>query len=280
MSLQGKNVIITGATSGFGVQIASVLSAEGASVFIGGRRADRGEKVAKDTNSTFHVVDVADQESNQKFFAAAEKHFGGQNVDFILLNAGVEGDSMKTHIPTVTVETYDYIFSVNVRGIILGVQYGTPLMRNGGTFVFTSSAGSILPFSGNPVYGASKAAVDSLVRSYAAQLADSQDERITSLSMVSINPTLYSTELSARFVGDLSGSVDDDEAALGFAKSFNPSQRMGHTEELAVIVRDFVQGKLPYKSGDTICADADTHFPLSEYLGRMQAAQEGITQEQ
>lgn len=269
MSLQGKNVIITGATSGFGVHIAAALSAEGASVFIGGRRADKGAEVAITTNSTFHVVDVADEESNQQFFAAAEKHFGGkkQNVDFILLNAGVEGHSEETVIPTLDVKTYDYIFNVNVRGVILGIQHGTPLLRHGGTFVMTSSAGSIVPFAGNPVYGASKAAVDSLVRSFAAQLADSRDERLRSLSMVSVNPTLYTTELSERFMG-----TDDKEVSAMFAKSFNPSQRVGKAEELADIVRDFVQGKLPYKSGDSFVTDADTHFPLNEYFDRMNKA--------
>jgi NAD(P)-dependent dehydrogenase (short-subunit alcohol dehydrogenase family) len=92
MSLQGKNVIITGATSGLGVQMAAALSSAGATVFIGGRRADTGARVAQDTNSTFHVIDVADEESNKAFFAAAAKHFGGQNVDYIILNAGVEGN--------------------------------------------------------------------------------------------------------------------------------------------------------------------------------------------
>jgi NAD(P)-dependent dehydrogenase (short-subunit alcohol dehydrogenase family) len=270
MSLQGKNIIITGATSGLAVHFAAVLSAEGASLFIGGRRTELGAEVAKNTNSTFHVVDVADQESNQVFFAAAEKHFGGQqNVDFILLNAGVEGKGEDTVIPTVEVKTYDYVFNVNVRGIILGVQYGTPILRHGGTFLCTSSIGSILPLTGNPVYGASKAAVDSLVRSYAAQLAASKDERLKSLSMVTINPSLYATDMSERFIGSKDKNVQG-----AAAKMMNPSQRVGRSEDFAVIVRDFVQGKLPYKSGDTFVADADTHFPLSEYFGRLTAAQE------
>jgi NAD(P)-dependent dehydrogenase (short-subunit alcohol dehydrogenase family) len=269
MSLQGKNVIITGATSGLGVHIAATLSAEGASVFIGGRRAERGAHVAADTNSTFHAVDVANEESNQVFFTAAEKHFGGQNVDFILLNAGVEGKSEETVLPALDVNTYDYVFGANVRGVMLGMQYGTPLLRNGGTFVFTSSVGSILPFAGNPVYAASKAAVDSFVRSYAAQLADSKDQRLKSLSVVSINPTFYATDMSERFMG-----TNDEAVTAGFAKMLNPSQRLGQPQELAEIVRDFVQGKLPYKSGDSIATDVDTHFPLNEYFGRMKTSQE------
>lgn len=74
MSLAGKNIIVTGATSGFGVQIAALMSNAGASVFIGGRRAGRGQKVAADTDSTFHQVDVVNEVSNEAFCAAAEKH--------------------------------------------------------------------------------------------------------------------------------------------------------------------------------------------------------------
>ena len=131
----------------------------------------------------------------------------------------------------------------------------------------TSSAGSVIPFSANPIYASSKAAVDSLVRSYAAQFAESEDERIKSLSVVAINPTLYLTEMSDRFVG---GNMD---MANGFAKMVNVSQRVGKAEELAHIVHDFVHGDLPYHSGDTFVADADQHFPLDEYLTRLQQAQ-------
>jgi NAD(P)-dependent dehydrogenase (short-subunit alcohol dehydrogenase family) len=270
MSLQGKNVIITGVTSGLGVQMAATLSSEGATVFIGGRRADTGFQVAQDTKSTFHVIDVADQESNKAFFAAAAKYFGGQNVDYIILNAGVEGNGEDTVAPNVNaIKTYDYVFSVNVRGIIVGIQYGMPLLRKGGTFIFTSSAASIFSFGGNPVYAASKATVDSLVRCYAAQFAESQDEHIKSLSVVSINPGLYASEMSERFFGH------DDKAQAEGAKGFNPSQRVGKAEELAAIVRDFVDGKLPYKSGDAIACDVDTHFPLPEYFDRLKAGQEG-----
>jgi NAD(P)-dependent dehydrogenase (short-subunit alcohol dehydrogenase family) len=270
MSLQGKNVIITGATSGFGVQMAATLSGKGATVFIGGRRTDTGKQVAQDTNSTFQVVDVADEESNKAFFAAAEKHFGGQVADFIILNAGVEGKAQATIAPNLNaIKEYDYIFSVNVRGIVTGIQYGVPLLRQGGTFILTSSAGSIMAFGGSPIYAASKAAVDSLARSYAAQFAESQDEHIKSLSVVTINPGLYTTEMADRFTGnneDVKGMV---------AKMFNPSQRVGKAEELAAIILDYAEGKLPYKSGDLIACDANTHFPLAEYMDRLTAAHEG-----
>jgi NAD(P)-dependent dehydrogenase (short-subunit alcohol dehydrogenase family) len=263
MSLSGKNVIVTGATSGIGVQITKALSEAGASVFIGGRRAEQGEQVAKETGSTFHNVDVANDESNRLFFEAAERHFGGANVDYILLNAGVEGKNEDTVVTSLSIDNYDYIYSVNVRGTLLGLQYGSKLLRQNGTFLVTSSVGSILPMSVNPVYVSSKAALNSLVRSYAAQFAESEDERIKSLSILSINPTLYETEMSDRFTG---GSQD---VVNGFAKMVNPSQRPGKADELAKIVKELVHGELPYQSGDVFVADADTHFPIDEYMTRM-----------
>ena len=274
MSLSGKNIIVTGATSGLGVQIAALLSKEGADVFIGGRRADRGAQVANDTNTTFHTVDVADQESNEVFFAAAETHFGGKGkVDYILLNAGVEGKNEETVAESnLDIDNFDYIYSVNVRGVVLGVKYGTPLMRTNGSFIVTSSSASIIPFGGNPIYASSKAAVDSLVRSYANQFEQSEDKRIQTLSVVSVNPTLYTTEMAERFVG---AEGEAAKAALdGFATMVNPSQRPGKAEELASILRDYIHGDLPYKSGESFAADADTHFPLNEYFDRMAKAVE------
>jgi NAD(P)-dependent dehydrogenase (short-subunit alcohol dehydrogenase family) len=264
MSLSGKNVIVTGATSGIGVAFAKVLSEAGASVFIGGRRAEQGHQVAKETGSTFHTVDVANEDSNKDFFEAAEKHFGGANVDYIFLNAAVEGKNEETVITNLNIENYDYIYSVNVRGTLLGLQYGSKLLRQNGTFLVTSSVGSILPMSVSPVYASSKAALDSLVRSYAAQFAESEDERIKSLSILSVNPTLYETEMVDRVTR---GSQD---AVSAFAKLVNPSQRPGKAIELAKIIKDFIQGELSYKSGDVFVADADTHFPITEYMTRMQ----------
>jgi NAD(P)-dependent dehydrogenase (short-subunit alcohol dehydrogenase family) len=264
MSLSGKNIIVTGATSGFGVAIAQVLSEAGASVFIGGRRAEQGQQVAKETGSTFHTVDVANDESNKAFFEAAKKHFGGSNVDYILLNAGVEGKNEDTVITNFNIENYDYIYSVNVRGTLLGLHFGSKLLRQNGTFLVTSSIVSILPMSVSPIYVSSKAALDSLVRSYAAQFAESEDERIKSLSILSVNPTVYETEMGDRFTG---GSQD---VLNGFAKMVNPSQRPGKANELANIVKELVQGNLSYKSGDVFVSDADTHFPISEYMTRME----------
>jgi NADP-dependent 3-hydroxy acid dehydrogenase YdfG len=69
-------LLITGATSGLNVPIAALFSWEGASVFVGGRRAARGMQVAAEIKTTFHSVDVTNEESSETFFAAVEKHVG------------------------------------------------------------------------------------------------------------------------------------------------------------------------------------------------------------
>jgi len=281
MSLEGKNIIITGATSGIAVAWALELSKEGASVFIGGHREDKGLEVAKQcqpNTTTFHKVDVASEESNKDFFAAATKHFGGSGsdgsseqptvecVDFVFLNAGVEGSTEDSDITTVDVNRYDYIFGVNVRGIISGLKYGTPLLRKGGSFVFTSSSiASIIP--GYAFCGASKAAVDSLTRSYAKQFADSDDERLKSLSVYSINPTWYISEMTER-----ANKANEGFSHAGVAQSVNPCQRPGTADDLAKTIKEMVKGNLPYESGANICVDADTHFPLEEYVSRLEVA--------
>jgi len=268
-SLEGKNIIITGATSGIAVAWAAELSKEGASVFIGGRREDKGLEVAKQTNSTFHQVDVASEESNKDFFAAAMTHFGGSGseptcVDFVFLNAGVSNGDQTHDAATLDIKAYDYIFGVNVRGIISGLKYGTPLLRQQGTLVFTSSIASIL--STASLYGASKAAVDSLTRSYAKQFADSDDERLKSLSVYSINPCWYISEMTDHYTDKFVVR----HSVVG--RLANPSQRPGTPEDLAKTVGEIVKGNWPYTSGANVCVDADTHFPLDEYLSRLEAS--------
>jgi NAD(P)-dependent dehydrogenase (short-subunit alcohol dehydrogenase family) len=274
-SLVGKNIIITGATSGLGVDMAAALSREGANVFIGGRRSDLGQKVALQTKTTFHLVDVADEASNRAFYQAAADHFGANAaagegkhvVDYIFLNAGVEGNGSEMVVGTdaFNVSAYDYVFSVNVRGIVLGLQFGTQWLRSGGSFVLTSSGGSILPMPTVPFYAASKATVDALARSFAAQFAQSSDDHLKSLSIVTINPMLYATEMSDRMTGG------NDAMLQYFASLLNPSKRVGKGSELAALVVDYTRGDMTYQSGDSFVLDADTHFPLAEYFDRMKA---------
>jgi NAD(P)-dependent dehydrogenase (short-subunit alcohol dehydrogenase family) len=86
-----------------------------------------------------------------------------------------------------------------------------------------------MAFGGSPIYAASKATVDSLARSYAAQFAESHDEHIMSLSVVTINPGLYETEIADRFTGN------NEDVKEIVAKMLNPSQRVGKAEGKTIL---------------------------------------------
>merc|ERR1712161_131278 len=111
--------------------------------------------------------------------------------------------------------------------------------------VFTSSIASIL--SSFTLYGASKAAVDSLTRSYAKQFADSNDERLQSLSVYSINPCWYISEMTDHYADR--GVVRHSIAG----RWANPSQRPGTAEDLAKTIGNG-EGKLAlYKWCKCVC---------------------------
>ena len=261
MAFQGKNIILTGATSGLGENLAQYLSQRGASVFIGGRRQERGQVLASLPGITFHLLDAASEDSNRAFFAAAAAHFGSTGVNHIILNAGVEGNSNQSQIRDLSIANYDYTFGVNVRGVLLGLQYGVSLLQRGGSFAVTSSGLSVLPFAGNPVYAATKAAVDSLVKSFAAQFSTSSDELIKSLSIYSINPVIFVSEMSDRFF--------TEEQRIAAGKYMNPSGRVGQPEEFSQVLTQLVQEELPYRSGDNVVVDVGpSHFLVGELVAR------------
>eukprot|EP01108_Squamamoeba_japonica_P002351 TRINITY_DN2100_c0_g1_i3.p1 TRINITY_DN2100_c0_g1~~TRINITY_DN2100_c0_g1_i3.p1 ORF type:complete len:276 (+),score=84.94 TRINITY_DN2100_c0_g1_i3:169-996(+) len=268
MSLEGKTIVITGATSGIGEGLARRFAAEKANVVIGGRRAEKGEALAKELgdNVTFVKVDTADEASNKAFFEAANAKLGG--IDFVLLNAGVEGKGEETIVTkdSFNIDTYDYVFNVNVRGVLLGLNAATPFVNKNGRIVVTSSVAAILSFETSSVYMASKAAVDSLVNSIAPQFANSTDERLKSITLQTINPGVYASEMVDRFTGGAPGAVTD------FAGAFNPSGKVGTPSEIASIYVDLLNGKLTeYGNGAHIYCDTDQHYPLSKYHDLMAA---------
>merc|ERR1712146_494711 len=112
-------------------------------------------------------------------------------------------------------------------------------MNKNGVQTITSSAVSAMSLAGAPIYAATKCAVDGLVRSFAAQLRESQDETIRSLKVFSFNIVVFESEMCDRFVGTDTSKVD------AFAQTFNPSQKIGTGG-------DFFNGVVKILTGDYI----------------------------
>src|ERR671919_1279633 len=167
--LAGKVAVITGGTSGIGFATAHRFVAEGAYVFITGRRKDALEAAAAQIGKNVTAVqgDVANVDDLDRLYrtVAAEKGV----VDNIFANAGFV--ELLT-INAVTPEHFDKTVNINLRGLLFTVQKALPLMKNGGSIVLTASVVGVMGLPGHGVYGATKAGVRSFARTWAVELKD------------------------------------------------------------------------------------------------------------
>ena len=168
--LQGKTALITGGTSGIGLATAKRFVAEGAYVFVTGRRQAELDKAVDEIGGAVTGVrsDVASLDDLDQLFDVVREKRGG--LDIVFANAG-GGDLAP--LGMITEAQFDRTFNTNVRGTLFTVQKALPLMKAGGSIILT---GSTTGSKGTPafsVYSASKAAVRNFARSWALDLKDS-----------------------------------------------------------------------------------------------------------
>ena len=167
--LNGKIAVVTGGSSGIGLATARRFAAEGAKVFITGRRGAELDtaKQAIEGDVVPIVGDVSDLAQLDALFAEIEATAG--RIDILMLNAAFA--ETKT-LEDVTPEHFDQTFGTNVRSVVFGLQKALPLLAEGASVIIT---GSIAGSSGIPamsIYGATKAALRALVRSWILELKD------------------------------------------------------------------------------------------------------------
>ncbi len=169
-----KVALITGGTSGIGRATAVAFAEQGASVIVSGRReAEGAESVAlieKAGGKGFFVrADVSKEEDIANLVAQTVAHFG--KLDIACNNAGV--NPAPAPLPGYTVEQYEQVFAINVRGVFLSMKHEIPalLQNGGGVIVNTSSALGLRPIPYSSIYNASKYAVNGLTKSAALEYA-------------------------------------------------------------------------------------------------------------
>jgi NAD(P)-dependent dehydrogenase (short-subunit alcohol dehydrogenase family) len=162
--LAGKVAVVTGGTSGIGLAIAGRFLAEGARVFITGRRQSQLDAAVAQLGPEVTAVrcDVGDLADLDALYAVVKEQAG--RIDVLAANAG--GGSVAV-LEDVTEEQFDSTFATNVKGVLFGMQKALPLLAPGASVIVTGSTTSVRPDSGLEVYGATKAAVRNLVRSWA-----------------------------------------------------------------------------------------------------------------
>ncbi|CCQ16426.1 putative glucose dehydrogenase [Rhodococcus sp. AW25M09] len=167
-TLGGKTALVTGGTSGIGLAVVRRFVEEGAHVFVTGRRQAQLDAVAAELGNAVTVVraDASAPADVTNLFAAVEAR--GSGLDAVHVNAGI--GEMKP-LADVTAADVDAVFATNVRGTTLTVQGTLPFLNPDAAIIVTgSTAGSgTEPIFG--LYGASKAAVATMTRTWAAELA-------------------------------------------------------------------------------------------------------------
>jgi NAD(P)-dependent dehydrogenase (short-subunit alcohol dehydrogenase family) len=159
--LEGKVAVVTGANSGIGLATAKRFVAEGAYVFITGRRQGELDAAVKEIGKNVTGVqgDVAILADLDRLYNAVKAKTG--RIDILFANAGV---AELAPLGEITEEQFDRTFDINVKGLLFTVQKALPLIPDGGSIILNAS---IVASKGNPaasVYSATKAAVRAFAR--------------------------------------------------------------------------------------------------------------------
>ena len=170
MKLQGKSIVVTGASSGMGRAIVELFAREGANVVAVARRKERLEELAASLAGApgkvvVYAGDVSQRETNEEMIAAAVEQFG--KLDVLVNNAGVMDDM--SPIADVDDDRYEKVMRVNVYGPMCAMRRAVQVFLEqgkGGNIINVASVGAMRTCAG-AVYCASKAAIVSMTKNTA-----------------------------------------------------------------------------------------------------------------
>ena len=165
--LEGKVAVITGGNSGIGLATAKRFVAEGAYVFVTGRRQNELDAAVSEIGK--NVTDVQGDVSNlvdlDRLYSIVKQQKG--HIDILFANAGLGEFATLSQISEAH---FDKTFGVNVKGLLFTVQKAVPLFKDGGSIILNSSIAASKGVEGFGVYSASKAAVRSFARTWTVDL--------------------------------------------------------------------------------------------------------------
>jgi NAD(P)-dependent dehydrogenase (short-subunit alcohol dehydrogenase family) len=243
MALQGKGVLVTGATSGIGEAVATRLASEGADVVITGREPGKGQEVLERIQAagpgrcTFLEADLSTSEGPLALARSAEEWL--QGVDILVNNAATGGAGPSTNI---SIEDWDAVFALNVRAPYL---LSTALMgymsdRRFGVVVNVTSSVAYRGWPGYSAYASSKAALDAMTRCWAATYG------LWGVRVNAISPGPVLTPATLRE----SRAEDIAQFCSGFGEG-----RYGTVDEVAAAVSFLVSDEAEYIHASTVHID-------------------------
>ena len=243
--LEHKVALVTGGTSGIGKATAIALGTAGAKVVFSGRREAEGEDVANSIRKSgaeclFVRSDVSSEADVKALIDKTVATYG--RLDCAFNNAGIDSPAKPLHEHSL--EHFDKLMAINVRGLFLCMKYELQQMttQGSGVIINNSSTSGLFAFAGTSPYVASKHAVMGLTRAAALDYAK-QGIRINA-----VNPGLTATELIDRF-------TNQDPALEEQLASIVPMGRMGQPEEIAAAVVFLCSDAASYMTGQSLVLD-------------------------
>ena len=221
--LEGKVALVTGGSSGIGLATAKRFVAEGAYVFITGRRQTELDAAVKEIGENVTGVqgDVSNLADLDRLFATIKQEQG--HLDVVFANAG---SSQFAPLEAITEEYFDNLFNTNVKGLLFTVQKALPLLPEGASIILNASQASTIGSPTISVYAATKAAVRSFARNWMLDLKE-RKIRVNAISPGVIpTPGFYLTGLTHEQLQEFVDSL---------AKNI-PLGRVGTSDEIAKAV--------------------------------------------
>ena len=241
--LEGRVALVTGGNSGIGLATAKRFVTEGAHVFITGRREPELAAAVKEIGRNVTGVrgDVASLADLDRLFAQIKREKG--RLDIVFANAGV---AQFASLGTITEEHYDSIFGINVKGLLFTVQKALSLLPDGASIILNASIVASKGLAEWSVYSATKAAVRSFARTWAADLKGRR------IRVNAVSPGVIDTPGLRDLLASTGGGQQRSQALADAI----PLGRMGTPDEVARAVVFLASDDSIYMTGTELFVDA------------------------
>lgn len=244
ISVNGKVVIVTGASRGIGEAIARVYGEHGMKVVCAARSKEQGQKVADEIcenggDAIFIQTDCSSAEQIASLVDQTVEHYG--RLDGIVSNAGIGQGGTPLHEYEIT--EYEQIFDLNSKGVFAGMKYGAEAIlkshSEGGFLINIASIAGLMPQRGQSLYTATKFGVVGMTKAAALDYA------AHGITVNAICPGYTRTSIFG----------DAPEQALAFFAKDCPAERMGNPEECAYLALFLASDMARYITGAAIPVD-------------------------
>jgi NAD(P)-dependent dehydrogenase (short-subunit alcohol dehydrogenase family) len=242
MKLSNKIVLITGGTSGIGLEAAKLFREEGAAVIVVGQNAARLESAASQIGDGVTALrgDVSKPAEIETTIKQVGEKFG--RIDVLFANAGM---GVASPLEAVTEDQIDTQFDVNFKGVFFTIQKAAPLLAKGASIVVTTSFLNEVGTPGLSILSATKAAVRSLVRSLGAEFA-SRGIRVNAVSPGPINTPFHGKlGLSEKQLNEAASAIEDQV----------PLHRFGEAGEIAKAALFLASDDSSFMTGSELVVD-------------------------